>query len=103
MKRYYSSSNQIREFLTIAQTQVDRKCREGPGHIYNLPGAMDRQAEARKESAAAYSFPHTARLKVSKASIAAVLTCVLQDCNSPVYPRSPHQVPLLDQGYISQW
>ncbi|GIL43142.1 hypothetical protein Vafri_973 [Volvox africanus] len=50
-------------FLSQSHVEIDRKCREGPGHIYNLPGALDRQAEARKETAASYSFPQTARLK----------------------------------------
>ncbi|GLC35751.1 hypothetical protein PLESTM_000361800 [Pleodorina starrii] len=50
-------------FLSQSHVEVDRKCREGPGHIYNVPGSLEPQAEARKQTAASYSFPHTARLK----------------------------------------
>ncbi|KXZ56623.1 hypothetical protein GPECTOR_1g561 [Gonium pectorale] len=59
------ASRDGREKVFISQThvEVDRKCREGPGHIYNVPGALNRQPEARKETAASYSFAHTARLK----------------------------------------
>lgn len=48
----------------IAPCQVERKCREGPGHIYEVPGALHKQPEASKQTSPSFSLPRAPRLKV---------------------------------------
>lgn len=52
-----------KKFLSQKHVEVDRKCREGPGHIYKVPTALEKQVDARKQSAPCFSFSHTDRMK----------------------------------------
>ncbi|GIL72830.1 hypothetical protein Vretifemale_3125 [Volvox reticuliferus] len=80
-------------FLSQSHVEIDRKCREGPGHIYNVPGALDRQAEARKETAASYSFPQTARLKASLRRSYVIYRCLIGVSNLFCGPFPPAANP----------
>ncbi|KAG2495719.1 hypothetical protein HYH03_006319 [Edaphochlamys debaryana] len=84
-------------FLSQAHVEADRKCREGPGHIYDLPSAMQRQVDARKESAPLHSFAHSERLKETVNTnpgpgvYSPVITSMGEQACSP--NRSPSRVP----------
>jgi hypothetical protein len=47
--------------------QVEMRCREGPGHVYNVLGALEKQVEGQKGNAPMFSMDtKEERMKVSR-------------------------------------
>ncbi|KAG2450076.1 hypothetical protein HYH02_000180 [Chlamydomonas schloesseri] len=52
-----------KQYISSKHVEVARKCREGPGHIYEVPGALYKQPEASKQTAPSYTLSRAPRLK----------------------------------------
>ena len=53
-----------RTFLSAAHNDVEMRCRESPGAIYEFQSSLDKQVSGSKASFPKYSFSKTERLKV---------------------------------------